>query len=91
MDMSIFRETVRQHSSRLKDEDGIESKLNSTINEASYYNSIALEKVDEKLTMFKEKINRNPNISDRLFKEGLADIGKTIWNAILKVLQQMVS
>ena len=41
MDMSIFRETVHQHSSRVKDE-SIEDGLNNAIINVSFYSENAM-------------------------------------------------
>lgn len=90
MNLSLFKETVSQYSFRLKEENTAEFKLDSAINKASYYNQVALDVVNDHVSLFKEKLVREGNMSDKLFKEGLADVGKAIWSAIVKVLQQIV-
>ena len=49
-----------------------------------------MDNVEDSISLFKEKLIREKNTPNLLFKEGLADVGKAIWNAIVKVLHQIV-
>ena len=80
MDMSLFKETLKRHSIRLK-EDAIEAEFNDAIIKATYYSENAMAKVDNVIKTFKEKASNG--CTDVLYAEGIKDIGRAIWSAII--------
>ena len=80
MDMSLFKETLKRHSIRLK-EDAIETEFNDAIIKATYYSENAMAKVDNVIKTFKEKASNG--CTAVLYAEGIKDIGRAIWTAII--------
>ena len=80
MDMSLFKETLKRHSIRLK-EDAIEAEFNDAIIKATYYSETAMAKVDNVIKTFKEKASNG--CTAVLYAEGIKDIGRAIWTAII--------
>lgn len=78
--MGLFKETIKEHSSRLKC-DAIESEFNDAIIKATYYSENAMAKVDDVIKTFREKASNG--CTDVLYAEGIKDIGRAIWSAII--------
>ena len=87
MDMSLFRESISQHSSRLKHEYD-DNEFNAVLAKAAYYGEATIKHIDTAITTFKEKASSG--VTYEVYREGLADIGKAIWTAIIKVAQAIV-
>ena len=81
MDISLFRESISQHSSRLK-EDAELAAFNKAIITANYYSESVMVEVDGRINLFKEKVKNSSNVT--IISEGVKDIGKAIWGAIVK-------
>ena len=87
MDLSLFKESISQHSANLKAKaDDLE--FNAVMVKASYYGEASIRHIDKAISVFKEKASLG--VTPTLYREGLADIGKAIWTAIIKIAQAIV-
>ena len=87
MDMSLFRESISQYSSRLKHEYA-DNEFNAVLAKAAYYGEATIKHIDKAIITFKEKASSG--VTYEVYREGLADIGKAKWTAIIKVAQAIV-
>ena len=79
MDLSLFKESISQHSANLKG-DAEMSAFNKAIIRANYYSESTMVHIENTINEFKENFKHSSDIT--LISEGVKDIGK----AMLKVL-----
>ena len=81
MDLSLFKESISQHSANLKG-DAEMSAFNKAIIRANYYSESTMANIENTINVFKENVKHSSDIT--LISEGIKDIGKAIWGAIVK-------
>ena len=81
MDLSLFKESISQHSANLKG-DAEMSAFNKAIIRANYYSESTMVNIENTINVFKENVKHSSDIT--LISEGVKDIGKAIWGAIVK-------
>lgn len=87
MNISLFKETVSQHTKRLREE-GMEDDYVRAMAEAHFYSENSLKQIDTTISLFKEKASKG--CTDVLFSEGLKDIGAAIWKALVNIGRAIV-
>lgn len=87
MNISLFKETVSQHTKRLREE-GMEDEYVRAMAEAHFYSENSLKQINTTISLFKEKASKC--CTDVLFNEGLKDIGSAIWKALVNIGRAIV-
>lgn len=87
MDLGLFKETVSQHTKRLREE-GMEDEYVRAMTEAHFYSENSLKQIDTTISLFKEKASKG--CTEVLFNEGLKDIGSAIWKALVNIGRAIV-